>query len=151
MRRFTIKFETPETCHCCGADLPQIEANITRGKYEFSVPEGPRETLLSLGAGLQLILGRKQLVVYLRPTSPQNEWELLPLFNTDAFSYPKRLGGPPGFTVFTFDLLPFRPCYNTWWAELKFAEVQPFNRLPSGQKAPAHNGATLSIKLDTLE
>ncbi len=150
MRRFTVTFETPNACHCCGTDLPVLSSKTTRGKYQFSLPEGPVPTEVSIGEGVRVVLSQGKLIVEVQATDTKHAWDLLPLFNTDAFSHPRKQRSGDRFS-YTFDLLKLKPWYTHWWAELKFAEVLPFTRTMNGQNAPAANGATLSIKLENLE
>jgi hypothetical protein len=149
MRKFKMVLQTPEKCDCCGAALLALPTRTERGSYELTLPEGQEPTEIRLGWGIRLVLGGGRLIVELESNGPSRAWELRPLFNDEAFGQPKRYRSGNWYS-YIFTLPEFKPSYSTWWAELKFTEVDPFKRAADGSHVSAPHAATMSIKLETL-
>ena len=157
MRKFTVTLSFPGNCDCCGQPLPAHEADVARSAYRLELPEGHEPATCLIGNAARISLKRGELVVALRRLSGADRaWELGRHYNPDAFhlrnaKLPHEAWERDGeWQIFCFDLPEFNPTFSTWWAELKFEEVQPFKRDAHGHCLPAHNPGKLSVKLETL-
>jgi len=160
MRTFGITLTLPTKCDCCGQALPLDSREPAPGKYYVELPEGPHPTSIRLGDALKVTIGGGQIEVQIRSKRGRNrQWALMKHHNTEAFGHAKKpdytidpTDDDFGFYTFKFNLpAEFKPWYKTWWAELKFAEVQWGSEHAYGGYKDAHNPAKVSVRLLTLE
>lgn len=155
MRRFSITLDLPNTCECCGGPLPEHENKVSAGKYRVDLFEGDVPTKVQLGDGFRVTLSRGKLVVEIRQQpSGQRAWDLASHYNPDAFKLKKHEKVDDAdwyWHAFTFELPEFKPWYSTWFAELRFVEVQPFKLDARNCRPDAPNSGRLAVKLETLE
>jgi hypothetical protein len=159
MRKFSIALEIPERCRCCGGP---IDGGFftSPGQYRAELPEGEFPTEIRLGGAARVTLAKGKLVIeLLHSRKSKGTWALMPHYNPDAFGRVRHTGvdkvvgdETQYWQTWTVELKEnFKPWYASWWAELKFAEVDPVTMNAVHGKTPVDNAAHFSVKLETLE
>ena len=154
MRTFAISYQSSHSCDCCGAALKSAEGGPALGSYTLELPEGDTPTEIRIGNSLKITLGGKKLQIELRQRRGSNRgWAVMPMYNNNVFA--KKTSGwffdqqnsDFGWYTFNFELLEYKPQFDTWWAQLDLQEVVPFSKTPTGHHERCHNAATLTLRL----